>query len=292
MCTCICHSPFFGRTLDLDRSFGEDAVIMPRRFPLELRYAERVEKHHAIIGCALVKEGMPLWFDAVNEHGLGAAGLNFPEYAVYHEPKAGKKNVASFELIPWLLSLCKNVREAKELLGNCNITPDAVSPDLPPTPMHWMIADAEGRSLVAESVAEGLKIYDNPFGVMTNPPPFPEQIADAEKDLIPGDWSSHSRFLRALYVKKHTAGSGVSDFFNIMDTVKVPNGCSKMDWHTLYTSCADLSRGEYYFTTCENRRIRKLSLADAELDSDTLVSFSMRGDIESLSGCVDKTQQM
>lgn len=278
MCTCISYGGLFGRTLDLDRSLGEEAVIMPRRAKMDFINEGESTEHSAIMGIAMMSGGVPLWFDAMNEHGLGAAGLNFPEYAVYFEPTVGKRNVASFELIPWVLGQCKSVQDAEDLLKETNITPDAFSDKLPPTPMHWMIADAEGRSIVVESVAEGLKIYDNPFGVMTNPPPFPEQTADAEKDLIPGDWSSHSRFLRAHYVKKHITGCGdVEDFFHIMDAVKVPKGCGKKDWRTVYTSCADLSRGECYFTTYENRRIRKLSLADAELDSDTPVSFSMRG---------------
>lgn len=277
MCTAVSFEHLFGRTLDLDFGYGEEAVLLPRRAKIEFINEGELTDHPAIMGIALMREGVPLWFDAMNEHGVAAAGLSFPEYAVYHAATAGKRNIASFELIPWVLALCKNVTEVKALLQNCNITPDAATPELPPTPMHWMIADRE-ESIVVESVAEGLKVYDNPYGVMTNPPPFPEQTADTEKDLLPGDWSSHSRFLRALYVKKHITGGGdVKDFFHIMDTVAVPNGCSKKDWHTLYTSCADLSLGEYYFSTYENRRISKLSLADAKLDSDTPVSFSMRG---------------
>ena len=45
-----------------------------------------------------------------------------------------------------------------------------------PTRLHWMVADAE-TSIVVESTAAGLDVYDNPIGVMTNEPPFPRQLA-------------------------------------------------------------------------------------------------------------------
>ncbi len=283
MCTAISKDGFFGRTLDLDGNRGEAVVIMSRRFPLRFRYEADMTQHPAIIGCALVNEGVPLWFDAVNEYGLAAAGLNFPEYAEYLEPKRDKINLASFELIPFVLSRCRNLLEATELLKHCNITPDSVSPDLPATPLHWLIADREG-SITVEPTAGGLVIYDNRFGVLTNSPPFPvhrdnvmlnSKVTPASSAGLPGDWSSESRFLRALFAKKYTAGSGVGDFFHMMDSVFVPNGCGKKDWRTVYTSCADLERGEYYFTTYENREIKKIALNWGNLDSDRLLVYSM-----------------
>lgn len=284
MCTAISKSGYFGRTLDFEGSRGEEVVIMPRRFPVRFRREADMAQHSAIIGCALVNEGVPLWFDAVNEYGLAAAGLNFPEYAAYLEPKSDKINLASFELIPFVLSKCRNLREAAELLKHCNITPDSVSPDLPTTPLHWMIADRED-SIAVEPTAGGLIVYNNPFGVLTNSPPFPvhrdnvmlnPRLTPSTAAGLPGDWSSESRFLRAVFARKYTAGSGVSDFFHIPDSVSVPLGCGKKDWRTVYTSCADLERGDYYFTTYENREIKKIALDCVNVNSDSLAVFSMR----------------
>ena len=56
----------------------------------------------------------PLYYDAVNETGLGMAGLNFVGNAFYGKAalEAGcgsdKTQVAQFEFIPWVLSLCRN----------------------------------------------------------------------------------------------------------------------------------------------------------------------------------------
>ena len=284
MCTAISKSGLFGRTLDLEGSRGEEAVIMPRRFPVRFLRESDMAQHPAIIGCALVNEGVPLWFDALSEYGLAASGLNFPEYATYLEPKSDKINLASFELIPFVLSKCKNLCEAAELLKHCNITPDSVSPNLPTTPLHWMIADREG-CIAVEPTKGGLIMYNNPFGVLTNSPPFPvhrdnvmlhPKLTPSSASGLPGDWSSESRFLRAAFAKKYTAVSGVSDFFHMIDSVSVPLGCGKKDWRTVYTSCADLERGDYYFTTYENRGIKKISLDFANVNSDSLAVFSMR----------------
>ena len=50
------------------------------------------------------------------------AGLNFPGNACYKEVKSGAVNVASFEIIPWLLGRCATVKEAGKMLENMNIT--------------------------------------------------------------------------------------------------------------------------------------------------------------------------
>lgn len=289
MCTAVNVGGLFGRTLDVASSYGEKAVLTPRKCELSFLYEGITSKHPAMLGVGLAREGMPLYFDAVNEHGLAAAGLNFPEFAVYHPPKEGKINLASFELIPFVLSKCQNLTEAVSLLKNCNITSDSVSPELPATPMHWMIADREG-SLALEPTAGGLIIYDNPFGVLTNSPPFPVHrdnvmlnrgLSPSSASRLPGDWSSQSRFIRALFAKIYTAAYGdVNQFFHIADTVKVPRGCSLTpegeDSMTVYTSCADLERGDYYFATYENREIKKVVLDSAYLDSDRLSVYSMR----------------
>ena len=80
MCTAATYQTkdfYMGRTLDYECSYGEEIVITPRHYPIEFRYAEKNENHYAIIGTAHIAEGYPLYYDAVNEKGLGMAGLNF-----------------------------------------------------------------------------------------------------------------------------------------------------------------------------------------------------------------------
>ena len=119
MCTAISYKTqdhYFGRNRDLEYSYEESVTITPRNFPFAFRKEATMEKHYAIIGVAYVHSEYPLYYDAVNEKGLGMASLNFPGNAVYQHEKEGTYNVTPFELIPWVLGQCKNVQEAKQLL--------------------------------------------------------------------------------------------------------------------------------------------------------------------------------
>ena len=311
MCTAICDGALFGRTLDLECSFSESVVITPRNFAFSFLYEGVCPRHYAMIGTAHVAGGVPLYYDAMNERGLCAAALNFPAYAHYGKPKKEGYNIASFELIPWLLTSLATVKEVRELLAATTLTEDSFSEELKTTPLHFMISDRE-QSIVVEPLPSGLRIHENPFGVMTNSPPFDHQTAYLHNFLslssvppenklcpsvslppysrgmgavgLPGDFSSPSRFVRAVYSKSHATKRGgkreeINRFFHIFDTVSVPLGCVKAengeDVFTVYTSCADMETLIYRFTTYENREIRSVRLAGASLDGNKLSIFSM-----------------
>ena len=180
MCTSITYKTkdfYFGRTLDYEFSYGDEITITPRNYPFHFRKMGMMGSLYAMIGMAYVPEDFPLYYEAINEAGLCIAGLNFVGNAVYQkEVQADKDNIAQFELIPWILGQCVSVKEARKLLANVNLIDIPFSSTLPPAQLHWMIADRE-EAVTLESVAEGLRIYDNPVGVMTNNPPFDEQIS-------------------------------------------------------------------------------------------------------------------
>lgn len=312
MCTAAVYKTkdfYFGRTLDNDFSYGEEVVITPRSFPLCFRRAETPETRFALIGTALVADGYPLYYDAVNEKGLCMAGLNFVGNAVYGKPVDGRDNVAQFELVPWILSQCKTVEEARALLGRTNITDEAFSNELPPAQLHWLIADRT-QAITVEATAEGLKIYGNPVGVLTNNPPFDMQLFALKNymhlsakppvnrfadglDLnvysrgmgaigLPGDLSSQSRFVRATFVKMNSvSGEGeeesVGQFFHILSAVEQQRGCCELEngRHeiTVYTSCCNADTGVYCYTTYTNRQITAIDMHRENLDSDRLIRY-------------------
>ncbi len=255
MCTAATYQTrnfYFGRNLDYERSYGESVVIMPRNRPLPLRHGAALKTHYAMIGMAHMQDGFPLYYDAVNEKGLCIAGLNFVGNAVYHPPVAERENVAQFELIPWLLGRCATLTEARQLLERVNITDTPFCAGLPAAQLHWMVADRTG-CLVVESVADGVRVYDDPAGVLTNNPPFPMQLFALNNyaqlspeppvnrfapDLpletysrgmgamgLPGDLSSQSRFVRAAFVRANSvSGDGeaesLSQLFHILGSVE------------------------------------------------------------------------
>ena len=115
MCTAATYQTkdfYFGRTLDYEFTYGDEITVTPRNFPLSFRHEDTLEKHYAILGMAHVAEGYPLYYDAINEKGLGMAGLNFVGNAVYGEVIPGRENVAQFEFIPWILAQCATVSDA------------------------------------------------------------------------------------------------------------------------------------------------------------------------------------
>ena len=303
MCTAISmrgERHLFGRTLDLETGFGEQVVITPSGYSFG-----SFKTKHRIIGVAAVRDGIPLYFDAMNERGLCAAALNFPEFAFYNSPKNGMLNIPSFNILPYVLGNCGDLEEARELLSRVNVTDTPFSHTLPPTPLHWLIADRKS-TICAEPEKNGLAIHDDPFGVMTNSPPFSYQslrvndfsclsptpptnkicpsveLSPYSRGLgavgLPGDYSSTSRFIRALFALEHTLNenSQVSAFFHIMDTVAVPSGTviaeSGKAVRSIYTCCADSDSMTYYFTTYGCRRIQAVRLAEI---CDDIVCFSM-----------------
>ena len=314
MCTAISFSTkdhYFGRNLDLEYSYEEQVVVTPRNFELKFRKKPPVKKHYAMIGMAIVREGYPLYYDAVNEWGLAMAGLNFPGNACYFSEAEEKDNITPFELIPWILARCKNVEEASQCLENINLCKLPFSRELPLSPLHWMIAD-KSRSLTAESVKEGLKIYDNPVGVLTNNPPFEYHLMNlnnylnvtakepenrfGEKNLqvysrgmggigLPGDFSSASRFVKAAFVKINSqSGTGeeesVSQFFHILGSVAHPRGSVRFrDGNseiTIYSCCMNLEKGIYYYTTYENSGLSAVDIHACDPEGDTLSIFSLK----------------
>lgn len=292
MCTALHAHGCFGRTLDLEYGYAEQAVVAPRNFTLALRHLPALTQHYAILGMATVAEEFPLYYDAVNEQGLAMAGLNFPHSGRYSPVTKRATNVASFELIPYILGQCADLPSARQVLQEIRVCDTAFSADLPPTRLHWMVADGTG-SLVVEATADRLAVYDNPIGVMTNEPPFPFQLArwkefarltPYEPDPtppqwgrgsgslgLPGDFTSPSRLVRAAFAAAHSEAqedSRVGQFFHLMAAVSVPQGCLRLPngkrvW-SRYTSCMDLVQKTYYYRTYGCQRIHAVRLGDGD----------------------------
>lgn len=311
MCTAITLKTdgfYFGRTLDYERSYGESVVITPRRYPLNFGCGERVLNHYAIIGTALLTDRFPLYYDAMNEKGLCMAGLNFVGNACYGKDIAGKINVAQFEFIPYILSHCQSVEEAEELLKAICVTDRAFSPDMPVAELHWLIADRH-NCITVECVKEGMKIYKNEVGVLTNNPPFDMQVFNLNNYMalsceqpssnfaqklnlkaysrgmggmgLPGDLSSQSRFVRASFFKANSPdyggeGESVNEFFHLLSSVAQPMGSCKVGEGyeiTLYSCCYSAESGTYYYTTYENRAISAVRFSGVDLEGDKLLSY-------------------
>lgn len=314
MCTAATYKTkdfYFGRTLDYEFSYGETITITPREFELSFKNLNNIKKHYAIIGMAHVINDYPLYYDAVNEMGLGMAGLNFVGNAHYNNNLDNLDNVCQFEFIPWILSQCKNVDEAIKLIKRINLTNTQFNDKLPLAMLHWIIADKD-KCITVESTIEGIKIFDNPIGVLTNNPPFDMQMANLNNyinlspkdpkdsflrgyDLkkysrgmgaigLPGDLSSQSRFVRVAFTKMNsksldTENESVSQFFHILGSVCQQRGCCELKENeyeiSIYTSCVNTQKGIYYYKTYDNHQISAVDMNKENLDSNKLINYDL-----------------
>lgn len=313
MCTSISlltKNHYFGRNLDMDFSYGEKMIITPRKYLLKFRMSDSLENHFAIMGMGIVADNYPLYYDATNEKGLSMAGLNFPTSAVYYDEVKDKNNIGAFELIPWILSQCSTVDEARDLLMNTNVVDIDFNDEYKNTPLHWMISDRD-YSITLECVQDGMKIYYNPVHVLTNNPEFPMQVFNLNNytnitreepetrfaegfDLnkysrgmgalgLPGDLSSMSRFVRAAFTRLNSVcgeseSESISQFFHILDSVSQTQGCVRVGdsfEKTVYSSCCNTDKGVYYYRTYNNSQISAVTLHNENLDKNELITYNL-----------------
>lgn len=314
MCTAInfkTKDHYFGRNLDLEYSYQETVTVTPRHYPFLFRKMGQMATHYAMIGMAYIVDGYPLYYDATNEKGVSIAGLRFAGNAFYPEEIEGKENVSPFELIPWILSQCANMIEVKQLLYCLNLVNLPFSKELPLTPMHWMVSYQE-ESIVIESKKDGLKVYENPVGVLTNNPPFELQLwnlsnymgltREAQQNRfsekvelkeysrgmgamgLPGDLSSASRFVRAAFVLQNSVSGeaeeeSVGQFFHILGSVEQQKGCVKLEEGryevSVYSSCCNTDKGIYYYVTYGNRQITAVDMWKEDLEGKIVVGYPL-----------------
>ena len=314
MCTSIAlttKDTYTGRNLDLEYAFGEKVVITPRQFPLQFHKMPALETHQAIIGMASVAEGYPLYAEGVNESGVYMAGLNFPGHAYYPPEGGAGEALAPYELIPWLLGTCKTAAEAAEQMRRIPLLGVPFGPNMPLAPLHWHIADRHG-AFVAEPMEDGVKVYPDPVGVLTNNPPFPfhrtnltqyrglsaaqlDNTLDPALELptfgqgmgamgLPGDWSPASRYIRTAFCRRNSVcenseESSVSQFFHLLDTVAMPRGAVRTPEGncdiTRYSCCINTATGTYYYKTYDNCAITAVALTEERRAGDRLLEFPL-----------------
>ena len=312
MCTAISYRSgqfYFGRTLDHDESYQEEVTVIPRHFPLP--HLNTPSDHYAMIGMAHIANEYPLIYDGINEKGLAMAGLNFVGFAHYLPPEADQQNVPAYALISFILGNCADISEAKALLTSIRITNENYSKDLPCPSLHWIIAD-RAQSITVEACRDGLHIYNNPVGVLTNNPPFDQQLQNLSNygrltercvkssfpgapELpffsngmgaigLPGDFSSQSRFVRAAFfcgtsVRELTESDCVTQFFHLLDGVTQIDGCCELSngsyEKTVYSSCCNCEEGIYYYTSYSNRQITAVYMHHCDLEADQLLRYPL-----------------
>jgi len=260
MCSIFKYKNCVGRNFDYEVSYHEELRIVNRN---------QFNNKYKIIGMVTgaVKD-YPLFYDGMNECGLVMGGLAFQGNAQYNDIDMSKTNVQSYRFILKVLGNYESVSEVKELLKDLNITNQAFSDTMPPSDLHWFIADEE-ESIIVEQTSDGLNWYDGE--VMTNNPPYPKQLEWSEMELsdvgdnifsiglgdysrgletlgLDGDYTSNGRFNRLIYLKEKLEQSKndfnpVSQAFHLLSSVEQIYGATPVDdkyEYTIYSVVYDM----------------------------------------------------
>ena len=313
MCTVISFvrdTLYFGRNMDIDYDFGYKIAVTPRDYLLKTKESGTLLRHYAMIGGAAVADDYPLYAEACNEKGLCMAGLNFPFNALYKEnAEKGKKSLAPYELIPYVLATCADLEEARSLLENTEITDKPFRRDLPLVPLHWIVSDKSG-SIVFEQTKSGAKVYDDPLCVLTNNPPFPfhtENVRQYERLSsknfyarvdesmfcegmgaigLPGDMSSYSRFVKAEYCLRNAVCGNdprekIAQTFRMLESVAMPRGSvvtqNGREDVTTYSCVIDAERKAYFFRTYDGFACGRAVMTEKLASGESLAVYDVSG---------------
>lgn len=251
-----------GRTLEFGVKIDVSVVFIPRGHsftastPLGngLTYTSK----YATIGA--IGFGTPLILDGMNEKGLSVGTFFFPDFAEYPITTKDNQNssLSPFDFPNWIVTQFASLDEIKEQLPKVSIaqTIDKAWGDAS-FPLHYIVYDKAGKSIVIEPIGGKLIVYDNPIGTLTNSPTFDWHLTNLRNFInltpenaeplktkgivlkplgqgsglvgLPGDFTPPSRFVRAsLYAltseEAANVEEGVFKAFHILNQFDIPVG--------------------------------------------------------------------
>jgi choloylglycine hydrolase len=258
----------FGRSMEWGTfDLQSRVVIVPREQP----FAAHTPDHkpgitwkgtHGFAALDAPALGEGLFVDGMNEKGLSVNGFYHPGFAEYqaYNPAQSGISMGPGELIPYLLSTCATVDEARAALAKVRVTPVVADSLGIAPPGHWMVTEPGGKAIVVEYLKGELAIFDAPLGVITNAPSYDwheinlrnylnlSPVALPSKKLadmnfaplgggsgmigLPGDFTPPSRFVRAVAftqsARKTVDGAETMyELFRILDNFNLPLGSAE-----------------------------------------------------------------
>jgi len=308
----------FGRTLELAQDLNSDLIIVPRGYkyigstPEGKNGMQWSVKYGFVAMNASVEPTLAA--DGLNEKGLAVGIFYLPGYTKYetYNKDLESKTLAPIEFATWLLSNFAKVKDVKNGLGLSRVVNVAIKSWYFVPPLHFMVTDQTGASIVIEYIDGMIKVHNNPIGVITNAPSFDWHITNLSNYVnlsplnktsiklgtlkikpfgegsgmlgLPGDFTPPSRFIRATIFSKNVlpgknATETVRQTFHVLNQFDIPKGiiCSKNRKKTYdktqWTSASDTNNKQYYIHTINNRTIRKVDLKKADLNAKNIVTI-------------------
>jgi choloylglycine hydrolase len=259
-------SVVYGRTLEWGAfDLKSRLIIIPRGYELvgttpDGKPGLKWKAKYGVAGIDAVEKNIVI--DGINENGLAVGVFYHPGFAQYQKylPGQADKTLGPLDVAAFILTQFASVEEVRSAMDAVRVVP-VVEPALGfPPPVHYIVTEPSGKSIVMEYLKGQLTIFDNPLGVITNAPSYDwhmtnlrnyinlspvalpgKKIEDLDfKPLgggsgmigLPGDFTPPSRFVRAVAFSKTArrtadAQETLYELFRILDSFNVPLGAAE-----------------------------------------------------------------
>lgn len=253
------------RTLEFAVDLQSNVIMVPRGYNRsgttpDGRQGLAWKSKYASLGANGVD--LPYIFDGLNEKGLAVGTFYFPGTAGYmpYEPDDAAKTIAPWEVGSWILENFATTEEVSAGVQKVVVPPVVLKAWGFVPPLHYVVHDASGHSIVLEYVGGALRIHDNPLGVMSNSPEFDWHMTNLRNYVhifhtnrpairlgqvelkpfgqgsgmlgLPGDFTPPSRFVRAVafsqsLLPSKTGEEAVLQAFHLLNNFDIPKGAAR-----------------------------------------------------------------
>jgi penicillin V acylase-like amidase (Ntn superfamily) len=256
-----------GRSMDFSMEIPANLWVLPRGIERSGEAGNNSVQWTSKYGSVVASSWDIASSDGMNEKGLVANMLWLVETEYAPFEKDGEETGLAVSLwAQYMLDNFATVAEAVESFSKADFV--VVSDFIPGTnkftTIHLSLSDPYGDNAIFEYVAGKLVIHhDHSYTVMTNDPPYAEQLAVAKywkgipgKVFLPGTNSSSDRYARAaFYIESVTQTDNtqvaVAAVFSVIRNVSVPYGISVEGFPNLSTTrwrvVSDQKNLVYYF---------------------------------------------
>lgn len=311
-----------GRTVEFGIPLDINLAVIPRNFlftgKTPLGKGMTYKSKYAAVGVYGFDDYVLM--DGMNERGLAVGAFYFSGYATYVDVTSENQSVAlsPADFSNWILTQFATLEEVKAALDSVVIAPTVLKGwgDAPP-PLHYIVYDAAGKSIVIEPVMGGLMVYDNPLGAMSNSPTFDWHLTNLSNYSnlspfntephsirgfplttfgqgtgmmgLPGDFTPPSRFIRAAVfsaaaVPVATSDEAVDQAFHLLNQFDIPLGLIRQKSgatveydYTLFTTVKNPENLHYFYTSYQNQSIQYVDLGKFDLNAKSIKKMKVEG---------------
>ncbi len=264
-------SVIVGRTMEFPNLLDAHIAIVPRGAEGCSAAAEgdgkRWKGAHGFVGVAAFGGSQTLT-DGLNERGLYAnlqymaGGCALPEA----EGVPPERSMAVHDVLAYLLGSCESVDDVRAAMDGIVVCGSA-------PPVHVVVHDKAGGSIVIEWIDAKPVVFDNPLGVTTNAPNFDWHTTNVRNHaaVLPADASSASRFLRAAHyvtrMKPVATGAEAEvtalhllNNFDMLPGMMSDDGDASDQDYTVWSTIANLTHPAYAIRTFSDPIPRRVAL--------------------------------